>query len=100
MRRILVLAGLLGAAALGARRLLEASPGTLRNGTQRAAEFIRRRGPSVAEEAARGVEQLGEVAEKGAERVRERLDSGEEEKAARYERWAKFTGDPSDSAEG
>jgi hypothetical protein len=78
MRRMLVLLGLVAAAGFGVSRMVRSSPGTLRQGAQRTAELVRRRGPDVTEQAARGIEQLGEVAEKGAERIRERSEGGEE----------------------
>lgn len=78
MRRTLLLLGLLGGIAVGALRLLQSRPGTLRRMAQRAAETVRHRGPGVAEQAAHGIEKMGETAEKGAERARE-LVTGDQE---------------------
>jgi hypothetical protein len=81
MRRVLVLVGLLGGIAFGVSRLLKAAPGTVRSGAQRAAETVRSRGPSVAEQTAHGIEVAGELAEKGAEQAR-KVRSGMQEAPA------------------
>ena len=78
MRRILLL-GLLSAVAVGLVRLLRTGPGTLIRRGQRAAETLRRRGPAVAQQVARGVEEPGEAADKEADQVREMVSGLEEE---------------------
>jgi sugar phosphate isomerase/epimerase len=78
MKRMLLLAGLLGAATVAVVRLLRVGQGTLRDAAGRAAEVVREKGPGVSDRVAQGIEELGEVAEKGAEEVRQRVPVAQE----------------------
>lgn len=80
MKRLLLLAGLLGAGAVAVARLFRLGEGTIRSTAGRAAEVVREKGPAVTASVAQGIEEVGEVAEKGAQEVRQRVSgSGEEE---------------------
>ena len=88
MKRIVILAGLLGVAAVGAKRLFKSNEGTITGGANRAADSVRRQGPRLADNVAVGIEKMGSATEKGASTlrvvtekgtatIRERTSSGE-----------------------
>ena len=76
MKRIVVLVGLLGVAAVGVRQLFSSEEGTIEGGAARAAESVRKQGPRVAENVAAGIEKAGSATEKGANTLREATEKG------------------------
>ena len=76
MKRLIVLVGLLGAAAVGVRHLFQSDEGTIEGGAVRAAESVRKQGPLVAENVAAGIEKVGSATEKGASTLREATEKG------------------------
>lgn len=67
----LVVAGLVGAAAVGAVKVLRSNEGEIEGGASRAADAVRRQGPGLVENVAHGIEKAGDATEKGAKTVRE-----------------------------
>ncbi len=67
----LMFAGLIGAAAVGAARVLRSNEGEIGGGASRAADAVRQQGPGLVENVAQGIEKVGDATEKGAKTIRE-----------------------------
>lgn len=75
MKRLLVLAGLLGAAAVALARRFGLGKGP----AEGAAEMVGEEGPGVTGSVAQGIEEAGEEAERGAQEVRQPVPEAQEE---------------------
>ena len=76
MKGKLMVVGLIGAAAVGATKLLRSTKGGIEGGASRAADAVRQQGPGLVENVAQGIEKVGDATEKGAKTIRE-MASGE-----------------------
>ena len=78
MRRLIVLVGLFGVAAVGVRKLFQSEEGAIEDGAARAADSVRKQGPRVAENVAAGIEKVASATEKGASTLRDATEKGTE----------------------
>ena len=76
MKRLLVLVGLIGVAAVGVRKLFNTEEGTIESGAAKAAASVRSQAPQVAESVAAGIEKAGSATEKGASTLRDATEKG------------------------
>ena len=67
----ILLIGLIGGAAYGANRMMNAPAGSVESAASKAAAKLREKGSGLVETVAQGTEQIGRATEKGAQKVRE-----------------------------
>ena len=71
MLRKILLIGLIGGAAYGASRMMNAPAGSVESAASKAAATLREKGPGVVETVAKGTERVGRATEQGAHKLRE-----------------------------
>ena len=78
----IILIGLIGGAAYGASRLMNAPSGSVESAASKAAATLREKAPGVVETVAQGTEQVGRATEKGAQKLRELTNTEDADEGA------------------